>query len=74
MSEISFMGHRITSEGLQTDPEKFKAIVDMPALQNVEGLLRYLGMVNYPAKFLPRLTDVINPLQNLTKKEIPWTW
>ena len=31
-------------------------------------------LVNYLSKFLPNLTDVLHPLQNLTRKDVPWNW
>ena len=74
MSEVTFMGHRITKEGLQSDPEIVKAIAKMAAPTNVEELRRYLGMVNYLAKFMPHMTGVIYPLRNLTKHDVMWTW
>jgi len=45
-TEITFMGHRITSAGLQADPEKVKAITEMKSPTNVEELRRFLGLVN----------------------------
>ena len=74
MSEVTFMGHRITKDGLQSDPEKVKAIVKMAAPTNVEELRRYLGMDNYLATFMSHMTDVIYPLRNLTKRDVTWTW
>ena len=74
MSEVTFMGHCITKDVLQSDPEKVKAIAKMDAPANVEELRRYLGMVNYLAKFMPHMTDVNYPLRNLTKHDVAWTW
>ena len=74
MPEISFMGHLITREGVKSDPEKVKAVTEMPAPQNVGELKRFLGMVNYLSKYLPNLSDVLHPLLNLTKKDVPWIW
>ena len=74
MSEVTFMGHLITKDGLQSDPEKVKAIAEMAAPTNINELRRYLGVINYLAKFLPHMTDVIYPLRNLTKDDIKWTW
>ena len=68
----AFMGHIITKDGLRSDPEKMRLISELPALQNVEELCRFLGMVNYMSKFLPHATDVIHPLHNLLKKDVPW--
>ena len=68
------MGHIITKDGLQSDPEKMRSISEFPAPQNVDELRRFLGMVNYMSKFLPHATDVIHPLHNLLKKDVPWNW
>ena len=74
MPEISFMGHRITDKGLQTDPEKVRAVNDMDAPRNVEELRRFLGMINYLGRFLPNVTTVTEPLHNLIRRDTPWTW
>ena len=31
-------------------------------------------MVNYLAKFLPNLSDILQPLHMLTKRDVTWTW
>ena len=72
--DVTFMGHQITKDGLQTDPEKVNAIKDYPAPTNVEELRRLLGMVNYLSRYLPHLTEDLQPLQNLLKKDVQWTW
>ena len=38
------------------------------------GVQRLLGMVQYLYKFLPHLSDLTKPLQDLTKKDIEWVW
>ena len=73
LKEITFMGHRITENGLHSDPEKVRAIMDMPPPTNLEELRRYLGVVNYLGKFLPNATNTLSPLQNLLKKDVSWT-
>ena len=74
LPEISFMGHRITKNGLHSDPDKVKAITEMKAPTNIDELRRFIGMVNYLAKFLPNLCNAMQPLANLNKKDTPWTW
>ena len=46
----------------------------MPAPTDRQGLRRILGMVNYLANFLPRLSDVSTPLRQLDKKGTEWKW
>ena len=73
-SEISFLGHRVTKDGLMIDPEKTEAILKMPKPQDVEGIRRFCGFVNYLAKFLPRLSDVLDPIRQLAREGVPWQW
>ena len=68
------MGHVLTSNGVKIDPEKAKAVQDMPKPEDVEGIQRVNGFVNYLAKFLPHLADVMEPLRRLTRKDVEWQW
>lgn len=73
-TEVRFMGHLLTPDGLKADPAKVEAIVDMPPPTDVKGLKRFLGMVNYLAKFLPLLSDMTEPLRRLEDKDVDWCW
>ena len=74
MTSVPFIGHQITSEGLKPDPNKIKAVVEMPSPTDVKGVQRFLGFVNYLSKFLPQLSDVCEPLRKLTVKGVEWCW
>ena len=69
-----FMGHKITEKGLEVDPEKEKAIEKFPAPTNVSQLRGFLYSTNFIAKFIPKSTDIVHPLHNLLKKNVPWNW
>ena len=72
--EITFLGHLITSDGLKIDPEKLEAVKKMPKPEDVEGVRRFCGFVNYLAKFLPKLSDILEPIRQLTRDDVPWIW
>ncbi|KAG1933981.1 retrotransposable element [Pimephales promelas] len=72
--EVPYIGHRLTSEGLKIDPEKVRAIVEMPRPADVKGLQRLLGMVNYLSKFCPHLSDSCDTLRQLTHRDAVWEW
>ena len=72
--KVPFIGHVASKDGLCIDPEKVKAIVEMPAPQDVAGIQRLLGFAQYLSKFLPRLSDVTKPLRELTQKDAVWIW
>ena len=64
------MVHGLTSNSVKIDPEKVKAVQDMPKPEDVEGIQRVNGFVNYLAKFLPHLADVMEPLWRPTRKDV----
>ena len=64
-TEVKFMGHLITKDGLKTDPEKIKAVQEMPRPTS-KKLLGLLGFVNYLSKFLLKLSEVVQPLRVMT--------
>ena len=74
MSEVIFMGHLLTNKSLKPNPAKVEAIFKMTRPQDVEGVQRLNGFVNYLAKFLPKLCDVMKPIRRLTRKDTPWNW
>ncbi len=74
MKSVPYMGHVISAEGLKPDKNKIKAIVDMPRPENKQAVQRLLGCVTYLSKFLPRLSQVAEPLRRLTDKEAHWEW
>ena len=46
----------------------------MPKPNNVQAVRQFCGFVNYLAKFLPRLAEVLEPIQQLTRNDVEWQW
>ena len=74
LREVPFIGHIASDKGLAVDPTKVRAIVEMPPPTDVAGVRRFLGIVQYVSKFLPRLSERTKPLRDLTQKETEWVW
>ena len=76
MTEVPCMGNLLTSHGLRPDPQKVKAVIDMPKPDGVQAVQRFLGFVNYQAQFLPHIADVTQsePFRRLTDKDVVWYW
>ena len=72
--EVQFMGHVISQKGLKADPEKIKAVEEMPTPTDVAGVRRFIGFTNYLSKLLPRLSEVSEPLRKLMLHDVEWFW
>ena len=74
MTKVTYLGHKLTREGVKPDQSKVNAILKMPAPNDKQGVQRLLGMVNYLTKFIPGTAEINTPLRELLKKNVPWHW
>ena len=72
--EVTYIGHTLNAKGVQPDPEKTKAIRDMPPPQDKKGVERLLGTVNYLAKSIPNMSTVTKPIRDVLKADISFHW
>ena len=73
-SSISYLGHRIDSEGIHPTQDKVNAICKAPTPKNVSELRSFLAFVNYYHWYLNNISTVLAPLYRLLQKGIPWKW
>lgn len=73
-SEVLFVGHKVSSEGIAPDPEKVRAIVEVTTPQNVADVRRFLGMATYMITFIPHSTNYTKPLCDLLAKQNDCLW
>ncbi|RVW37475.1 hypothetical protein CK203_111080 [Vitis vinifera] len=52
---------RIRMSGIEVDPDKIKAILDMPAPKTEKEIRGFLGRLQYISRFIARLTDILPP-------------
>ena len=74
VNTVPLVGHRITVDGLQVDPSKVSAVVNMPTPDSVAAIRRLMGMANYVSRFIPGLSGIMEPLRKLTCQNTGWWW
>ena len=73
-TEMQFVGHLLTDKGVKVDPTKIEAITNMPKPTDKKGVQRFLGLVNYLTKFLSKLSELCEPLRQLTHRDVEFKW
>ncbi|GBM78407.1 Retrovirus-related Pol polyprotein from transposon gypsy [Araneus ventricosus] len=59
--EISHLGHIISADGVKTDPEKTKAVVDWPRPETIHDLRSLLGICTYYRRFVRNFSAIARP-------------
>ena len=75
MTQVPFIGHLLTREGLRVDPKKVEDIEKILAPKDAKAVQRLVGSVNYLAKFVSHiLSNIMQPLRRLLDKDTEWCW
>ena len=72
MTEVKFLRQILTADSLKPDESKVTAIINVQTPKNVAEIQRFLGCVNYLAKFLPKVSDTVKPLRDLICEKNQW--
>ena len=73
-TRLKYLGHVVSSQGIEVDEEKVRAIEQMPAPKTKRQVRGILGMASYYRKFIKDFSRVAAPLTELTKKDVRFAW
>lgn len=73
-SEVTFLGHNCTSEGLKPDPKKIDTIINYPRPRDKDEVTRFCAIANYYRRFIENFSITTHPLTQLRKKRVQFQW
>lgn len=73
-SELQYLGHIVTADGVKPDPEKTRAVSQFPIPKKAKDVKSFLGLVGYYRKFISEFSKIAIPLTRLLKKDTVWKW
>ena len=73
-NKVEFLGHIISKNGIELNPNKIEAINNLKIPTNVHELRRVLGLFNFVTKFIPKAQENLSPMNELLKKGVCWRW
>ena len=69
---LEYLGHIVSSSGMEPDPVKIKAIEEWNIPTNVKKIRSFLGFAGYYRRFIKDVAKFAAPLTNLTRKNVPY--
>lgn len=73
-SEVTYLGHRCTDQGILPDNTKFATITDYPVPKDKDAAKRLVLFGNYYRNFNKNFASIASPLNNLDKKNAKFEW
>lgn len=72
-NELKYLGYIVNQDGLQTDPSKVQAILNIKTPTSAKDVKKFLGTASWYRRFIPNLSTLTAPLTKLTstKKNAP---
>ncbi|KAL9253722.1 Transposon Tf2-9 polyprotein-like protein [Drosera capensis] len=74
LTEVAFLGHVISGEGVKVDPKKIEAVTEWSRLSNVTEVRSFLGLAGYYRRFVEGFSKIAIPLSKLTRKSTKFDW
>jgi len=73
-NEGSVLGHSISKEGIQVDPNRISIIKRVPIPQNKRDVMSFLGLYGYYRRFIKGFSKMASPLFGLLAKDSDFFW
>lgn len=74
LEEDKYLGLVVNARKISADPQAIRATANMPTPSTVSEVQSFLGMAKHYGKFIPDLHQLKRALEELPRKNRPWTW
>lgn len=72
--EVEYLGLVIRKGQVSMDPVKVEAVKSWPIPKNLREVRGFLGFANFYRRFIAKFAEISHPLNDLTRKNVPWAW
>ena len=72
VSAEKFLGFIVNNRGIEANPDKIKAVLDMPPPSNIKEVQRLTGRIVALSRFVSKASDKCRPFFQVLKKAFQW--
>jgi len=72
--KVVFLGHVVSADGIECDPNKIAAIAEWPRPTCTQEVRTFCGLASYYRAFVPGFERAARPLHELTMKNATFEW
>ena len=73
-TQVEYLGFVITGDHVMMDPIKVDEVKSWPVPTNLKQLCSFISFINFYWRFIKEFSHIAQPLHELTKINIKWTW
>ena len=74
MTELKFLGHVVSGEGIAVDPGKVEAVQKVRTPKDVLEVQTFVAMASYYRRYIKGFAKIAEPLINLSRKGVAFEW
>jgi len=69
-----FLGFMLTHRGIEANPDKWQAVIEMQSPKTIKEVQRLIGRVMALSRFMPKMAEKMKPIISLLKKTSRFKW
>ena len=74
LESVGFLGHVVSSQGIQVDQKKVEAVAQWSRPTTVTEIRSFLGLAGYYRRFVKDFSKIAAPMSRLTQKNVKFEW
>nr|KYP33826.1 Retrovirus-related Pol polyprotein from transposon 17.6 [Cajanus cajan] len=74
LSEVKFLGHVISAEGIVVDPAKVEVVIQWEPSRTAMEIRSFVRLASYYRRFIEGFSRIVMSLTQLTRKDQPFVW
>lgn len=73
-TNLTYLGHVITKDGIKTNPDTIRSVVEFPRPKNLQAVQSFVSLAGYYRRFVADFARIAQPLAKLSRKTEGYSW